>query len=1855
MKLFKVAFALNLLLCFGTNTLAQTIQGPNPVNLNSTHTYSYTSTYLLLAPSWTILRGSVVSQSQSGLTYYVTVNWTSAGSGRITLFEDDGFGKNMMVTQRTITVNNCSISAPSVTAASRCGTGSVTLTASAGIGGSSVRWYNALTGGTLLSTGTSYATPSISMTTTYYAVTYNSTNGCESSPRTPVTATINPVPGQPAPTHGSRCGQGSITLSATPGSNGNSVRWYNASSEGTLLHTGTTYTTPSISTTTTYYIASYNTSTTCESPTPRTPITATVNSIPVSAAVSGNQRFGEGTFTLTASGAPSGGTYKWYSASSVVLGTGSTYITPIITSTSSNYLYAVAVSSSGCESAPTWVTLNVYPQPVITSNNPHVIMGATVTLLAQAGFDQYTWKDSQGGVVGSGQTFNTATPDDYTVTVHKSGIYATSESYRVKSQFESINMNFIVSDQLIAQIKDVEEIDDLPVESRNQAIQYFDELGRPHQTVMTQGSPLGKDIVQVTVYDALGREHRKYLPVVVDAEDGFYKGGIVDGNGNFAGQALNFYNNGWSDKIADDNKPFAETIFERSPLNRVLKQGAQGEVWQPDGTHGLASLDKTVKAEYLLNTASDNVLKWTYTPPTTSPDWPLGMVNAGTSLSPVYFQQGYLYKSITQDENRNQTIEFKDKLGRVILKRVQEGQSTFADTYYIYDTYSNLVCVIPPEAISRLATEFYHPASSNGSKDDFLDQWAFRYVYDGRNRMIIKQMPGNKPIYMVYDGRDRLVLIQDGNQRLNSQWHFTKYDVMNRPVMTGIYTAAGTRDNLQTQVNNFYAQTPSSSWAWFETFTTQAGHVHGYNNKSFPQVSDASLYLTITYYDNYLFTNLVSGLGYASNNLSVTTSYGEFLQPSTPSKALGQVTGAKVKILGSSTFLYTASYYDDKYRVIQTIAQNHKSGTDRVSNLYDFTGKILKTRRTYVVNGVTRYVEETFDYDHAGRLLTVKHSTNGATPIMTVKNEYNELGELIDKKLHSTDNGVTFKQSVDYRYNIRGWLAKINEADVSTLASGETLEDYFGMELAYNDALSGITSSATYNGNISAVKWSTGALGGANLQGYHYNYDRLNRLETSGHYKDKLITGWGSDNANLETDFTYDLNGNIGGFKRRGADASLIDNLEYGYTGNRLNFVHDTGDAIKGFVNGNTGTDDYTYDDNGNMTVDKNKGITAITYNHLNLPVQVNKGTNDYIVYTYDATGRKLAQQVYGATPKRTDYIGEMVFEGTTPVLKIINHTEGRILPDGANWEYQYHLTDHLGNVRVTFTTKTQTAVTKSANFETTSNADFTNYTRTGYDLVDHTDPAGTTYTYVQHLNGGANGRVGVGRSMAVMPGDKVSIGAYAKYMNLGPTTNLTPLINSLASAFGTSSSATGELGKLYNGLNSYAGMVVGGDHPDDDETAPKAFVTILLFDKEYNLVDAAWKQITTTGLQTSSTVKQPPHDYLFKEVTVAEPGFAYVFISNEHPTYVDIYFDDVTVTHTPSPIVSSSDYYAFGMQHTTGERVGSWEQKYLYNGKELQDELNLGWLDYGARMYMPDIGRWGVTDPLAEVYQNLTPFRYAFNNPINVIDPNGMIEALGQGQGDLIYSATGSPDIIKPEISEIGLSQKPEQPTTSLGSGKSSDGNSKALAICPDCPSGAEYDIYRQSNLFYNYDERVSGDGVYLALPEITKSATDEFGGHNFDYYNSFGSMLNNSNFYAYLYNNAPSREAQGALARASIANKDATILYATIALAAAPILAGELLGAATTMEVSGALGNLSRQSAQWVIKNKDWLNKGNWWRLGKGHNPSLPGPNKMNIRAAWGAHEKYINEVPKALRPLNQWLRNLGGGHKHFPNWKP
>ena len=94
---------------------------------------------------------------------------------------------------------------------------------------------------------------------------------------------------------------------------------------------------------------------------------------------------------------------------------------------------------------------------------------------------------------------------------------------------------------------------------------------------------------------------------------------------------------------------------------------------------------------------------------------------------------------------------------------------------------------------------------------------------------------------------------------------------------------------------------------------------------------------------------------------------------------------------------------------------------------------------------------------------------------------------------------------------------------------------------------------------------------------------------------------------------------------------------------------------------------------------------------------------------------------------------------------------------------------------------------------------------------------------------------------------------------------------------------------------------------------------------------------------------------------------------------------------------LQQNHYYPFGMLNpslSTSNTIGALkDNRYLYNGKEFNDDFDLNWYDYGARFYDPQIGRWHSVDPLCEVNRRWSPYRYAYNNPLRYIDPDGMLE----------------------------------------------------------------------------------------------------------------------------------------------------------------------------------------------------------------------------------------------------------------------
>lgn len=633
-------------------------------------------------------------------------------------------------------------------------------------------------------------------------------------------------------------------------------------------------------------------------------------------------------------------------------------------------------------------------------------------------------------------------------------------------------------------------------------------------------------------------------------------------------------------------------------------------------------------------------------------------------------------------------------------------------------------------------------------------------------------------------------------------------------------------------------------------------------------------------------------------------------------------------------------------------------------------------------------IHRQFDYDHEGRLVNTWHEIieNGTSygQKLLSHNEYNELGELIEKNLHSEDNGSSFAQSIDYRYNIRGWLTGINDSDLAE-SEAQAENDYFGMELGYNTTLPGISAVKTFNGNISAVKWSDDL--GLSQRGYAYSYDGVNRITSAGHFKNDVST----PNYGI-SGLSYDLNGNIKTLARNGSSGDAMDVLTYYYgTGavqsNQLLSVSDDGDDNQGFKDGNTFGNDYAYDENGNMTQDLNKGITSVVYNYLNLPQHVEKDASNYIKYIYDAGGIKHSQIVYeiDKPTKRTDYIGEFIYENDE--LQLIQHEEGRIVPnnDIGSFDYEYFLKDHLGNNRVVFTTNPKTiSFTATMESEEAANEEalFSNLpgTREKFAAASHSPDK------VAKLD--AQNSVGPAISLQVGAGDTVEIEGYAYfeggtgYSNPG---NLPAFVAAVAGAFGgiNGSGVPAEQATFDMFDNAYG--IIGLQGTDAD-TIPAAYLNYILFDQNMTYIRSGFKQVSSSANFDKEYVTFPG------EIVIEEPGFIYCFVSMESATG-RVFWDDVKVTLHEHPVVQTNDYYPGGLTFDSFNRITTTKNRFLYNdGTERIDDLDLGVDMTLYRVYDPGLMKFWQIDPKAdqEGQESWTPYHYSFNNPIRFNDPLG-------------------------------------------------------------------------------------------------------------------------------------------------------------------------------------------------------------------------------------------------------------------------
>jgi RHS repeat-associated protein len=809
-------------------------------------------------------------------------------------------------------------------------------------------------------------------------------------------------------------------------------------------------------------------------------------------------------------------------------------------------------------------------------------------------------------------------------------------------------------------------------------ISYYDGLGRLVLTIGTKASPSYKDIISAQSYDAFGREDRSYLPYATAATgNGAYRSAAVT-------EQATFYNTPPTGvvtiaKPASGTTPsFSRPVYEASPLNRVLEQGFAGAAWQP-GTRG-TNTGRTVVTEYTTNnTTAITDLANTRLAKLYTVTYDAGVPKLNLSGN---YGANQLYVTVTKDENwaggsgtfasrLNTTEEYTDKQGRVVLKRTfntyKSGTTDVNEilsTYYVYDNFGNLCFVLTPGVNADTA----RPTEQQ------LKDLCYMYQYDGSNRMKRKHLPGRSRWESFnYNMMDQLILHETAkdsaetyNGHAGRNHHFYKYDGLGRLIMTGMeWGRTGTQEEIEG-----YIKEPGRANTQWETRTDGSSSLHGYTNVSIPTASANFDVLEVNYYDYY---GSIPGF---PSNLDKRSQYS--------AKTQGLLVAKKTKVMASNNvYLWTVYYYDERGDNVRTLSQHYKGGAynlnnyDDIINEYTFTHKLKKSTRNHYAGTTTVAVTVTteYTYDHRDRPIDTWKTVTGGAKTLVARNEYNEVGQLKAKNLHSEDRGGVYGQKVNYTYNERGWLR--------TARTDGTL---FDMELHYNTG-----TDKFYNGNIGYQVFTRKHTDGSSAAGtYAYKYDALNRL-TNGYLTGDLG----------KEQLSYDKLGNILSLKRNSTTTALVDDLAYTYAGGKLTKIVD---AVTANPNLNPyqlpGTTVFTYDANGNMLTRVNtaypaNNITATTYNYLNL-AQTVTANGITVSFIYDGSGKKL-RSVNAVNGQTRDYIDGIEYSGTA--LELIHMEEGRILKGTSGYTYEYILKDHLGNSRSGF--KGTNAPATAVNFGT--------------------------------------------------------------------------------------------------------------------------------------------------------------------------------------------------------------------------------------------------------------------------------------------------------------------------------------------------------------------------------------------------------------------------------------------------------------------------------------------------------------------------------------------------------------------------
>ena len=697
---------------------------------------------------------------------------------------------------------------------------------------------------------------------------------------------------------------------------------------------------------------------------------------------------------------------------------------------------------------------------------------------------------------------------------------------------------------------------------------YYDSFGCPVNVVARGASTDSRDLATLTEYDALDRTVKEWLAVPCSAANGPIS------RDDFLEKSSSEY---------DDSLAFRESQYELSPSAEAVR------ILQP----GVAFSKRPYTTSFVGNRQSDAMYRCQRFVP--SSDYTFRTLGS--------YADGELAVVKTVDADNRTVLTFTDWKGNKVLERhVLDGsRGVTADTYYVYDALGKLRFVLPPalDGMTRTSWKSWDIRSCMP-----LRQYAYFYRYDNRMLLVEKKLPGADPVYYINDITGNTVFSQDGNLRKRNRWNFSIPDRFGRTAVEGL---CGAPDAAA--VEGMFVRVAKTDYANAASSICGTGYCSNI-------VLQAPSLLTADYYDDYRFLTLrqFEGLNRTGNCNARGLKTGTMTAVLKPTTVYLNSPTDKSKDTPSE--ICSVVSYDSEDRIACVETSNILGGKDRTVTEYTFSGKPLSMAVTHTAAGkLTAEESYGYTYDALDRPLQTRYSINNGQSVTLADNRYDKLGRLQSDRRNGSASLAT-----EYSYNLHGMPTRISTP-------------LYTESLFYEQPHDG--STPQYGGNISAIDWSVADESDTyGKRGYTFSYDGMSRLTAAGYLEN------GKLNNHFSTSYKYDLMGNILSLRREGlldsGDYGTIDDLTYSYEGNQVVKIDDAADESPNYSGAMHFRDaaneetEYTYDANGNMLTDSNKGITSIDYNVLDLPQCINVKPNVFgnsdnkVCYTYSADGTKI-------------------------------------------------------------------------------------------------------------------------------------------------------------------------------------------------------------------------------------------------------------------------------------------------------------------------------------------------------------------------------------------------------------------------------------------------------------------------------------------------------------------------------------------------------------------------------------------------------------------------------------------------------